>query len=180
MQGNFNGKMDNFKTNFKKLFQDRLFIGIVVLQISMFGVTSKPGSSETLTANQLFAFFSGAKIQEGWRLPPFTAYDKNGRREDVLRPGKPSVVIFRNDCDCEQTQVLRWAEVAAQRREGITIILPVSPAHLGKQKEEGRPAQRILSMRYSEMMRLGLPEKQLPMAIHLDGNSTITAIELGH
>lgn len=158
-----------------KGWKDPLFLGIVAVLLTAFiwlhpqGAMRSSGDAQRVDSGSLFAV--------GSRFPVINAYDEMGVRREVLPRGQAALVIFRADCDCDDTAVRQWTASAARAREQLTIVVATPPHKLAEIRRANKLPGRILAATASEMSRLHLPEERLPLAIHLSTTGTVLAVE---
>lgn len=165
------------KSKLRDVFEDRLFIGIVLLQISMFSLLRSNAVDETMSLGHLLNALSSKRAAVGHPLPSFAAYSQSGQRHDLLEaPNRYTTVIFAS-CSCDTSRINHWAKAAISRNESVIIVIQSAPQELHALKAElNLPSQvQFLVARRSEFTYSHLT--WLPSAVHIASNGIVVSIE---
>ena len=158
-----------------KLLRDRLFVGIILLQVAAFGLLRSDRDGDTLSARRLTTAVSGPTLIEGHKLPQFAAFDSAGKRatfQEHLK-GRAATVVF-TDCSCAAKRVDSWIEAARSRKEDTVVFAQTPPAKLASFQREIGFNGPLFSMRASELISFN---EEMPVAVHLSPNGIVVAIE---
>lgn len=159
----------------RKLLNDRLFVGIILLQVAMFGLLRSDRDGDSLSARSLTTAASGSPLAEGRRLPEFAAFDAAGRRTALWEhlKGQAATVVF-TDCSCSAKRIDDWLEAARSRKENAIVFARTPPAKLASFRREIGFNGPLFSMRAGELASLN---EEMPVAVHLSSDGTVLAIE---
>lgn len=166
----------------KSLMRDSFFWGVISLQIAIGVFCYGRSWGESLPFATLLSREMGKRLETGSHWPALTAYDESGR-VCPIESASPSLkaIIVRGTCSCADTEVSNWIQVAKQRGEQVTLVLPVGRTEQMKETTLNHWTGRVLRVRPIELERMGLMKEgaptQLPLMAHLDANGVILGVQ---
>ena len=156
---------------------DPLFAGILLFQIAAFGLAGRADRSDNLPVEHLTSMFRPKTISVGTPLPNFTVYDETGRRATSLIQNRPTLIIFKTSCTCDDERITSWISNAERNGEFAVVITPSAPDELPKLRKDINLSVQLLSIRYDELLRLNLIDSRMPAAVHVAPNSTVLGMD---
>lgn len=161
----------------KNQAKDPLFVGIILLQLSMFSLISSQTRGGSFTLEQTSDVVTDAALSQGHRFPSLGAYNSMGQRQSIRDSHRFSTIILASSCNCESDQIQRWAQAATHRGDLVTVILSTEPAKLTLFSAHLPQKTRLLSVRTVDFFNMSQTVGHTPFAVRVLPNGTVLGIQ---
>lgn len=169
--------LKNQPKSLKNQVRDPLFVGIMLLQLSMFGLISSQTRGGSLTLEQTSDTVIGAAISQGHQLPSIAAYDSTGQRRSIRSVHHFSTIILASSCNCESDQIQRWAQSAIHRGDSVAVVLSTKPTKLSSFSAHLPSKVHLLCIRTADFFSMSQTVGHTPFEVRVSPNGTVFGIQ---
>lgn len=153
----------------------QILLGALTLQLCVLSINGAPQRKPTLSLNGLTNALWNRRLEVGSPLPALSIYDRSGKSAILPNPAGDLTLVFRAACNCEDTAVWNWVQVARRANKPVALIAVVPPERLAKVHSPEPNFKHIFSCRSVDFQQIAPPVREsLPCIVHIQNGKVIS------
>lgn len=153
----------------------QILLGALALQVCVLSINGAPERKATLSLNSLSNTLGNRRLEVGSPAPMLSVYDRNGWGAALPSSSGNVTLVFRAACNCEDTAVWNWVQVAKRAKEPVALVAVVPPEQLAKVHSPEPGFEQVFCCRRVDFEQIAPRIRQsLPCAVHIRNGKVVS------